>query len=266
VLRVAAIRTLTCNRPWARFWVRPGGAPYDPRTGGWYVYSQQDDISYKRLSRTVDLTNASSGALNFWTSHDIETDWDYMFVEAHTVGSDDWTTLPDANGHTQQGTGESCASGWDELHPFIGHYQGADCSPTGSTGEWHAATGNSNGWQQWSVDLSDYAGQQVEVSISYASDWGTQGLGAFVDDAAVTVDGVEQSATSFEDDLGGWTVTGAPEGSEPNNNDWQRDQLAFEEGAVVVTDDTVYAGFGAEGLAPEQRDDFVARSLQHLLD
>ncbi len=247
-------------------WVRPGGAPYDPHTGGWYVYSRQDDVSYKRLTRTVDLTGASSGELSFWTSYDIETDWDYMFVEAHPVGSDDWTTLPDANGHTQQGTGDSCDSGWHELHPFLAHYQGADCSPAGTTGDWHAATGNSNGWQQWAVDLSDYAGQQVEVSISYASDWGTQGLGAFVDDASVSVDGAEQSATSFEDDLGGWTVTGAPEGSEPNNNDWQRDQLAFEEGAVVVTDDTVYAGFGAEGLAPAQRDDFIARSLEHLLE
>jgi len=247
-------------------WLRPGGAPYDPHTGEWYVYSQQDDISYKRLTRTVDLTAASAGELSFWTSYDIETDWDYMFVEARPAGTDDWTTLPDANGHTQQGTGQSCTSGWDELHPFIAHYQGADCSPTGTTGEWHAATSNSNGWQEWSVDLSQYAGQQVEVSIAYASDWGTQGLGVFVDDVAVTVDGSETAATSFEDDLGGWEVSGAPEGSDPNDNDWQRDQLAFEEGAVVVTEDTVYAGFGVEGLAPAQRDDFVARSLQHLLD
>lgn len=246
-------------------WVRPGGAPYDPHTGDWYVYSQQDDVSYKRLSRTVDLTGATTGNLSFWTSYDIETDWDYMFVEARPVGTDDWTTLPEANGHTQQGTGDSCASNWRNLHPFLAHYQGADCSPTGSTGEWHAATGNSNGWQEWSVDLSQYAGQQVELSISYASDWGTQGLGVFVDDTTVTVGGAE-TATSFETDLGGWTVSGAPEGSDPNNNDWQRDQLAFDEGAVVVTDDTVYAGFGAEGLAPTHRDDFIARSLDHLLD
>ncbi|MGH3306694.1 MAG: M14 family zinc carboxypeptidase [Nocardioides sp.] len=247
-------------------WVRPGGAPYDPHTGDWYAYSQQDDVSYKRLTRTVDLTGASAGALDFWTSYDLEADWDYAFVEARPVGTEEWTTLPDANGHTQQGTGESCPEGWHELHPFLEHYQGADCSPTGSTGEWHAASGNSNGWQQWSIDLSQYAGQQVEVSIAYASDWGTQGLGAFVDDATVLVDAAEQSTTSFETDLGGWTVSGAPPGSEPNNNDWQRDQLAFEEGSVVVTDDTVFAGFGAEGLAPAQRNDFVARSLQHLLD
>jgi hypothetical protein len=247
-------------------WLRPGGAPYDPHTGEWYVYSQQDDVSYKRLTRTVDLTGASAGSLDFWTSFDLETDWDYAFVEARPAGTEQWTTLPDANGHTQQGTGDSCAEGWHELHPFLEHYQGADCSASGTTGEWHAATGNSNGWQNWSIDLSQYAGQQVEVSIAYASDWGTQGLGAFVDDARVIVDGAEQSSTSFEIDLGGWSVSGAPPGSEPNNNDWQRDQLAFEEGAVVVTDDTVYAGFGAEGLAPAQRDDFVARSLQHLLD
>ncbi|HEX9372672.1 MAG TPA: hypothetical protein VF897_16795, partial [Roseiflexaceae bacterium] len=39
---------------------------------------------------------------------DTEPDWDYVFVEAHTVGQDDWTTLPDANGHTSQDTGQSC--------------------------------------------------------------------------------------------------------------------------------------------------------------
>ncbi len=35
------------------------------------------------------------------------------------MGSDDWTTLPDANGHTTQGTGDSCAEGWHDLHPFL---------------------------------------------------------------------------------------------------------------------------------------------------
>ena len=30
--------------------------------------------------------------------YNTEEDWDYVFVEAHTVGQDDWTTLPDANG------------------------------------------------------------------------------------------------------------------------------------------------------------------------
>ena len=88
----------------------------------------------------------------------------------------------------------------------MAHYQGADCSPTGTTGAWHAATGSSAGWQEWNVDLSAYAGKQVEVSITYVTDWGTQGLGVFVDDTTVVVDGATATETSFEDGLGGWTV------------------------------------------------------------
>ncbi|MQA24036.1 MAG: zinc carboxypeptidase [Micromonosporaceae bacterium] len=248
-------------------WDRPGGAPYDPRTGEYYVASQQADRSYKRLTRTVDLSGASSGKLEFWTTYDIETDWDYLFVEARTAGQDDWTTLPDANGHTQQGTGESCTSGWvDQIHPHLAHYMGADCSPTGSTGVWHAATANSGGWQKWSIDLSAYAGTNVEVSIGYASDWGTQGIGTFLDDAAVTVDGSVVDETSFESDLGGWSVSGPPAGSPENTNDWERSVKAFEEGSGVATEDSVWLGFGIEGLATaEQRADAVRRSLKHLL-
>ena len=33
--------------------------------------------------------------------------------------------------------------GWQALHPFLAHYQGSDCSPTGTTGTWNAASGAS---------------------------------------------------------------------------------------------------------------------------
>ena len=56
----------------------------------------------------------------------------------------------------------------------------------------------------------------MEVSITYASDWGTQGLGTFVDDVTLP-DGTSQS---FETGLEGWTVSGAPAGSAANGNDW----------------------------------------------
>jgi hypothetical protein len=247
-------------------WVRPGAAPFDPLTGDWYVYSGQADQSYKRLMRTVDLTGVTAAELNFWTSYDTELEWDFLFVEAHEVGTDNWTTLPEANGHTGTETGESCAAGWvSQLHPFLAHYQGTDCSPTGTTGTWNAATGASGGWQEWSVDLSAYAGKQVELSISYVSDWGTQGLGVFLDDVRLLSGGSPLTETSFETDLGGWTVAGPAPGSDPNSSDWTRTQTAFEEGGIVVTPDTVYTGFGLEGLAPAVRDDLVARSMDHLL-
>ncbi|GAB2864785.1 M14 family metallopeptidase [Actinocorallia aurea] len=247
-------------------WDRAGSGPFDPKTGSQYVFSQNADVSYKRLTRTIDLTGKSAGQLAFQASFDTEANWDFLFVEAHTEGQDDWTTLPDLNGATSQETGDSCASGWRLLHPQLDHYQGADCSPTGTTGAWHAASGQSGGWHEMAFDLTPYAGKKVEVSISYASDWGTQGIGVFVDDAKVTADGATLAETSFEDDLGGWAIPGPPEGSSVSANDFVRTALAFEEGAGVTTKDTVYLGFGLEGLSSAaSRADLVKKSLQHLL-
>ena len=88
------------------------------------------------------------------------------------------------------------------------------------------------------------------MSISYVSDWETQGLGVFLDDVRVVGRTAHRSAeTSFETDLGGWTVAGPPAGSATSTTDWARTQTAFDEGGVVVTRDTVYTGFGLEGLA-----------------
>ena len=150
-------------------WERPGAAPFEPNSGDWHLFSGQADESYKRLTRTVDLTGATTGQLKFFTSYETESDWDFLMVEAHQVGSDAWTTLPDLNGHTDTDTGSSCAEGWSELHPFLAHYQtvqGDECLPTGTTGAWNASSGSSSGSEEWAVDLSAYAGQKVELSIT----------------------------------------------------------------------------------------------------
>ncbi len=247
---------------------RPGG-PFDPHSGSYYVYSQIADISYKRLTRTVAVP-AGGATASFWTSYNTELNWDHVLVEAHTVGQDDWTTLPDLNGHTTQSTGESCPEGWRELHPFLDHYQTLNptdpptCSPTGTTGSWNAASGSSNGWQQWQVDLGAYAGKQVELSIAYVSDWASQGLGVFIDDITVsTGDGT----TTFETALDGWTVTGPPPGSAPNANNFVRTTAAgFPEGAVVSTGDTLYFGFGFEGVTgTATRNALMGRAMGYLL-
>jgi hypothetical protein len=250
-------------------YVRPGG-PFDPHTGSYYAYSQIADVSYKRLTHTISVPTGGA-TLSFWTSFNTEPAWDHVFVEAHTVGQDNWTTLPDLNGHTSQSTGESCPEGWRDLHPHLDHYQtrtvdpnGNTCTPTGTTGAWNAASGSSNGWQQWRVDLAAYAGQQIEVSIAYVSDWATQGLGVFVDDVEVSTG---EGTTSFEDGLGGWQVTGPPPGSAPNANNFIRITAAgFPEGAVVTTADTLYFGFGFEGIdGAATRNAVMGRAMAYLL-
>jgi hypothetical protein len=224
--------------------------------------------------RTVSVPGGG-GTLSFWTSFDTEIDWDYFFVEAHTVGEDNWQTLPDANGNTGTDTGLSCPEGWgDELHPHLFHYQtfvegdpstsdDNSCTPNGTSGTWNAATGNSAGWQEWEVDLAPFAGDTIELSLSYVSDWATQGLGVWVDDVALSTG----PSTSFESDLGGWTVAGPPEGSGLNPNDWHRTaSVGYQEGAVVATPDTLYFGFGFEGISGAAfRDDLMDRSMRYLL-
>ena len=252
-------------------WAKPGG-PFDPHTGGKYVYSQIADVSYKRLTREIAVP-AGGGELTFWTSYDTELDWDYLTVEARTAGGDDWTTLPDANGHTSQSTGQSCpgsTTGWaDELHPHLTHYQTyhpgspATCTPTGTTGEWNAATGSSNGWQQWRIDLSDYAGKTVEISVAYVSDWGTQNLGVFLDDFAWP-----GGSTSFEGtDTGGWQITGPPEGSGANANNWEiTDAGGFPVGASITTPKSILMGYGFETISTaEQRNAVMDRIASYLL-
>jgi hypothetical protein len=217
---------------------------FDPHSGDYYVYSQQSNRSYKRMGRTFTLP-AGSPTLTFWTSYDIESDWDYAFVEINEVGTDTWTTLPDMHGLTHTDTGLSCASGWvDQIHPFLAHYMDADCNPVGSTGEWHAITGNSGGWQQVEMDLSVYAGKEVELYISYASDWGTQNLGVFVDDIELSGYPLED----FEVDYGAWQPSDPPPGS-PVSNNWARiESFGLPEGSAIRTPDSVYLGFGFEGI------------------
>jgi Zinc carboxypeptidase/Immune inhibitor A peptidase M6 len=257
--------------------------PFDPHTGESFMWSDRADEAYKRLARTINVP-AGGATLSFWTSFNLEQDFDYLIVEAHTVGQDNWTTLPDQNGHTSNdlSTDQSCTGGWSNLndpanvlHPFLTHYQtfnAADgsCSPTGTTGEWHAANGSSSGWQRFQIDLGAYAGQQIEVSITALSDWGLQQFpGVFIDDIEVSTG---EGSTSFEDEsMGGWAVPGAPQddaGIEgPNLNDWvRRGGLGIKEGAAVATPRTVYLGQGFEGISDAStRNEIMKRSLGHLL-
>lgn len=240
-------------------YIRPGG-PFEPHSGNYYVYSQMADRAYKRLAGTFTLPE-DSPTLTFWISYDIETDWDYAFVEISEAGMDNWTTLPDLNGLTVTTTGESCTSGWVErIHPFLAHYMDEECNPTGSTGSWNAFTGNSGGWQQVEMDLSAYAGKTIELYISYASDWGTQGLGIFVDDVKISGFAMED----FEAGMGEWSVSTAP-GSGAFNN-WERmSEAGFPEGPAIHTPDSVYLGFGFEAIdTAENRTAVMERVMRYL--
>ena len=91
------------------------------------------------------------------------------------------------------------------------------------------------------------------------------GLGAFVDDASVVKDGAATEETSFEADLGGFGAGPAPEGSQPEPQ-WERTgSVGLVEGPGIATRDTVYLGFGLEGVSTAaQRAALVERAMRHL--
>ncbi|MBA2516985.1 MAG: immune inhibitor A, partial [Solirubrobacterales bacterium] len=236
---------------------RPGGSPFDPRTGQYFMAAGTANASYRRLTRTIDLTGKTAAELSFWTSYDLEQDYDYLFVEARTAGQQDWTTLKEKNGLNSQDTGSSCqvgtaaGSNWQQDHPFLAHYQtaGSTCTSNGTSGTWWAATGNSGGYKNWQLPLDAYAGKQVEISITVASDPAVSGLGTWIDDATVTAnDGTKLVDTSFEEPtLGGFVAAPPPAGTKVTTPRWEQAKSApFVEAPGVATEDTVYTGFGLE--------------------
>lgn len=248
--------------------------PFEPAVGDWFAAAKHQDNAYMRLSRTVDLsgtTAAQAPSLAFQLSYDTEPGFDNVIVEAHTVGQDDWTTLPDTNGGTSQAVPAQCEQGYYvRSHPFLAHYLtvgSAACAASGTSGAWNRFTGSSNGWQPVSVDLAAYAGKQVELSISYVSDPGTGGVGAFVDDTKLVIGGTAQGAEGFETALGPWSVPGPPAGSPGNADDWARSQALFHSQAAVTTDDTVLLGFGLEHMpSAADRKNVLGKALRALED
>ena len=162
----------------------------------------------------------------------------------------DWTTLPDAMGHDDEHAADSCTGGWQDAAPVARAVpdpeHAHDVPATGTTGAWNAASGDSEGWQQWVINLDAYAGQTGRDLDLLRQRLGDQGLGVFIDDVTLP----DGSSTSFEGgDTGGWTVAGPPPGSAPNaNNCVFTTGAGFPEGAAITTEDTIYLGFGFEAI------------------
>ncbi|MBP2053258.1 hypothetical protein J2Z21_006250 [Streptomyces griseochromogenes] len=228
-------------------------SPYGPYAGSSMAAAVHTDDAYKRLTRTIDLTGVSAAdkpALRTQLMWDTEPGYDHAVVEIHTVGADDWTTLPEAGGATKNAVPSECGSGFlIGEHPWLKHYltlSGNACTATGTTGSWNSLTGSSGGWRQVSFDLSAYAGKSVEVSISYITDPGTGGHGVLADDTSLAAGGAVKEAEGFETSLGAWRVAGPPAGSPAVLKDWKRTGTLFQTYGAVTTEDTVLLGFGLE--------------------
>jgi hypothetical protein len=155
-----------------------GLLPADANSGKYAFWSNKGDDSNMTLTREFDLTNASGPiTLSFAMWYDLETDYDYLFLEAST-GGETWEILT-----TPSGTGED---------------------PSGNSYGW-GYNGQTNGWVTEEVDLSRFAGQTVQIRFEYITDAAVNGEGFLLDD--VSLDAINYQ-TDFETDDGGWEATG----------------------------------------------------------
>jgi Zinc carboxypeptidase/Immune inhibitor A peptidase M6 len=245
-----------------------GDSPFAPVEGEQYAGALHADSSYMRLTKTVNLSTASSAELQFQLSINTEPSYDNVIVEARTAGGSDWTTLPELGGRSNETPPAECTGNGFllQLHPFLRNYlDGADCQ----TGVWHRMTSGPqfpSGWHEVAFDLSAFAGKQVEVSITYVTDPASGGVGAFVDDTRIVIDDAVAEADGFEGPTSTWTPGGPPAGSPPNASNWQIGGQLVNFFAGTSTQDSLLLGFGLEQLATDaERADLVERALDGLL-
>ncbi|TDC19103.1 M6 family metalloprotease domain-containing protein [Streptomyces sp. 8K308] len=155
---------------------------HPPAQGENQWWSGSGDDLNNTLTRTVDLTGASSSAsldLTGWWS--IEEGFDYLYAEVSTDGGSTWTAL------------DGTANG--EALPSDG---------AGRT----AISGESMGDVPVSYPLDDYVGQSVEVRFRYQTDGSRTMTGFTADEISVTADGETVFADDAESGEGDWAADG----------------------------------------------------------
>ena len=104
------------------------------------------------------------------------------------------------------------------------------------------------------------------MSITYVTDPSTGGIGAFVDDTKVVIDGNTTDEDGFEGDTSSWTPGGPPEGSPPNQGDWKIGEKLINAYGAVSTKDSLLLGFGLEQLSEVTGTDVVDEALSGLIE
>ena len=152
--------------------------PADANSGRYAFWSNKGDESNMTLTREFDFTNLTAPiTLSYSMWYDLETDYDYVFVEASTDGQT-WQILTTPSCTTEDPSGNSYGCGYN---------------------------GQTGAWTPEQVDLSQFAGQKVQIRFEYITDAAVNGEGFLLDDVRVDAAGYQ---SDFEADDGGWVAEG----------------------------------------------------------
>jgi immune inhibitor A len=157
--------------------------PEDPHSGKYAFWSNKSDESDTTLTKSFDLSQTSGPiTFSYWTWYDIEQGWDYVYLEASTDG-ENWQILNTPSGTSANPQGNNYGWGY-----------------TGNSGK-----GKTPIWIEETVDLSQYAGQNLALRFEYITDSNVTGEGFLLDDLSIPEIGY---STDFETGKNGWQAEG----------------------------------------------------------
>jgi hypothetical protein len=163
-----------------------------PHSGTYQWYSDGTAWSWFRLGQkfTIPETGAT---LKFWTYYEIEEDWDYGYVEVHDLTTGEWYTLSGIGTTLTLPNPQDNPNCPDEFEPAT-YY---------TAGRWNAFTGYAPDYYQEVMDLTPFAGHDIELYFTYWTDGYTTLLGWYIDDIEIPEIGFYDDIESGPD---GWTV------------------------------------------------------------
>ena len=187
------------------------GTPAYSGTYEWY--SDAEAWAWRSFYQTFSIP-AGGATLDFMTYFEIEGDWDYGYVEVYDQDTGEWYTLYAPGTVDYVAHGQDNPNTPDEREPTA--YE--------SAGRWFGFTGNSGGWVPVSMDLTPFAGHDIDLYFTTWQDGAFTLQMMYVDDISIPEIGFFDDVEAGE---GGWVSTG-----------WYVTDGILPNGFGVVTADT----------------------------
>ncbi len=184
--------------------------------GGAFWWSGRGDGIDTRLTREFDLGGLKRATLRFDTWFDAERGWDYAYVAASTDGGQTWRAL----------SGKQTT----DYNPVEAAY-----GP--------GYTGQSGGWVQEEVDLTEFAGRKVLIRFEYTTDDATSLTGFAVDNVQVPELGFSDKA----DGDAGWQAEGFRRITGPLHQDFILQKIEGDKVTRVPVDASNHADIPLSG-------------------
>lgn len=187
-------------------------------SGDYYWYAQRANSSNPRLTRALDLRDATAATLHYRVYADIEAGYDFAYVSASTDGGRTWQAL--------------AAEGMQGLDVAD------DPSNTALADRFY--TGRGEQWAEETIDLTPYGGQEILLRFEYVTDLILTYGGFAIDDIAIPEIGFFDDA---ETAAPGWIAEGFTRATAALPQSWRPQLITFDAGGrpsverLVVPDD-----------------------------